>query len=127
MSWTALRPADGKTFASAVATWTVKKRAIKSELKALDSKVKVRAQYSLTNYYTPTVEGNWNGQDRIKGVYANETYPAGLYDWTFKGGFLDALSPKSEGLGTWGGAVVRNHQQAKVADFERVTDTDGGK
>lgn len=117
---------NAEQYTAAFAAWTVAGQDITSLDKTLDSEVKVLATWKISNYFTPTWGGSWDGTSLTKGMYASGTYPGGLTNVTVKTSFLNSLDPANEGLAVDGSTVIRDHAQDAVAGFERVTFLGGG-
>ena len=107
-----------KFFDSAIATWTINGVEYKSKPKFLDvPKVQVLSQWTISNYFTPTWQGEWGGQLLTKGVYPAGQFPQGLRNVELKTGFLDSQDPRNQGLAVDGDVITRPHKQRAVEGF----------
>jgi 3D (Asp-Asp-Asp) domain-containing protein len=122
-----LQPYDDDEFDCARATWSGPAGEDITATKGLDvTGVLVPSSRTISNYFTPTLQGTWGGLLLTKGTYPAGQYPAGLRNIQVFTSFLNALDPANEGLGLDGQTVIRDVAQRTVPGFPPVTFLNGG-
>ena len=116
-----LKPCDLMAFSGVLATWRSNSGTVVSASAVLDYTVMVLADRLISNYFTPTLQGNWDGEVLAKGMYPAGNFPDGLRNIQVATSFLNSLDPANEGLGMDGGTVIRDVERAAVKGFPQVT------
>ncbi len=118
---------DGSVFDGVYCRWRVGSIDVTTSEAPFDvPSVEVLAQRTISNYFSPTWGGTWNGNTYQKGVYPAGGFPNGLYNANVKGEFLDALDPANEGLAMDGNTVIRDRYRPAQNGFNQVTAIDPG-
>jgi hypothetical protein len=108
---------DGIVFDRAAVRWRVGAVDETSADRNFDVPVEVLSQRTISNYFSPTWDGNWGGSNSRKGVYPAGQFPAGLYNAQVRTQLLDALDPINEGLAMNGNTVIRAQVQPAYRNY----------
>ena len=74
-----LTPHDKEKYTHVYATWTVNGVTATPADKQLDHSITVLSSWTLTNFFTPDWNGNWNGKPVMVEIYPSGQFPGGLY------------------------------------------------